>query len=144
MIKKIVTNTSPLLAFAKMQAFDVMGSLPFEFVCPEQVKAEILIGAQQGYDVEIPEFLKVLSLSSPISPIAVAALDTGEAAVIQLALEQNIEIVCIDERAGAPCGDGSRAASDRLARTARQSQNSWLDCSCQTLYRNRRSGRNLL
>ena len=32
--------------------------------------------------------------------MAIASLDVGEAAVIQLALEQNIETVCIDERKG--------------------------------------------
>ena len=100
MIERIVTNTSPLLAFAKMQAVDVIGKLPFEFVCPAEVKTEILVGANQGYSVEIPVWLNVLSLSSALSPLAVAALDTGEAAVIQLAIEQNIETVCIDERTG--------------------------------------------
>jgi len=100
MIERIVTNTSLLLAFAKMQAVDVIGKLPFEFVCPAEVKTEILVGANQGYSVEIPVWLNVLSLSSALSPLAVAALDTGEAAVIQLALEQNIKQVCIDELKG--------------------------------------------
>ncbi len=100
MTERIVTNTSPLLAFAKMQAFEAIGKLPFEFVCPAEVETEILVGANQGYETEIPEWLKVLSLSSAISPLAIASLDVGEAAVIQLALEQNIETVCIDERKG--------------------------------------------
>ncbi len=59
MIERIVTNTSPLLAFAKMQAVDFIGKLPFEFVCPAEVEAEILIGAKQGYAVEIPAWLNV-------------------------------------------------------------------------------------
>jgi len=100
MIERIVTNTSPLLAIAKMQAFEVIGNLPFEFVCPSEVEAEILVGANQGYAVEIPAWLNVLSLNSALSPLAVAALDAGEAAVIQLALEQNIKLVCIDELKG--------------------------------------------
>jgi len=100
MIERIVTNTSPLIAIAKMQAFEVIGKLPFEFVCPSEVKTEITVGAKQGYVVEIPAWLNVLSLSSALSPLAAAALDTGEAAVIQLALEQNIRLVCIDELKG--------------------------------------------
>lgn len=100
MIERIVTNTSPLLAIAKMRAFEVIGKLPFEFVCPSEVEREILIGAKQGYTVEIPAWLTVLSLNSALSPLAVAALDAGEAAVIGLALEQNIKLVCIDERTG--------------------------------------------
>ncbi len=100
MIEKIVTNTSPLLAFSKMQVFEIIGKLPFEFICPAEVESEILVGAKQGYDVEIPDWLKVENLQSNLSPIAVASLDIGEAAVIQLAIEQNIETVCIDELKG--------------------------------------------
>ena len=100
MIERIVTNTSPLLALAKMQAFDVIGKLPFEFVCPSEVETEILVGASQGYETEIPNWLKIIKLQSNLSPLAVASLDVGEAAVIQLALEQNIETVCIDELKG--------------------------------------------
>ncbi len=100
MIEKIVTNTGPLLAFSKMQVFEIIGKLPFEFICPAEVESEILVGAKQGYDVEIPDWLKVENLQSNLSPIAVASLDIGEAAVIQLALEQSIETVCIDELKG--------------------------------------------
>jgi len=57
MIKKIVTNTSPLLAFSKMQTFEIIGKLPFEFTCPAEVEGEILVGAKQGYDVTIPDWL---------------------------------------------------------------------------------------
>ena len=39
-------------------------------------------------------------MQSNLSPLAVASLDVGEAAVIQLALEQDIQIVCIDEVKG--------------------------------------------
>jgi len=100
MIERIVTNTSPLLALTKMQILDAIGKLPFEFVCPTEVETEILVGANQGYEVKIPAWLNVLSLSFALSPLAVASLDVGEAAVIQLALEQNIKMVCIDELKG--------------------------------------------
>ena len=73
MAERIVTNTSPLLAFARMQAFEFIGKLPFEFLCPNEVKAEI------------PDWLKIVNLQSSLSPVAVAALDVGEAAVIRLA-----------------------------------------------------------
>lgn len=100
MTEKIVVNTSPLLSLAKMRALDAVGKLPFEFVCPAEVEAEILAGANQGYDVEIPAWLDVVSLKKRLSPLAVASLDEGEAAVIQLALENNILLVCIDELKG--------------------------------------------
>lgn len=100
MTERIVTNTSPLLALTKMQILETIGKLPFEFVCPAEVETEILIGANQGYEVRIPEWLNVLSLNSTLSPLAIASLDVGEAAVIGLALEQNIKLVCIDELKG--------------------------------------------
>jgi len=119
MIERIITNTSPLLAIAKMQAFEVIGNLPFEFVCPSEVEAEILVGANQGYAVEIPAWLNVLSLNSALSPLAVAALDAGEAAVIQLALEQNIKLVLYRRTQRQTRCFSRRFARCRLARTAR-------------------------
>jgi len=100
MIERIVTDTSPLLALTKMHTLDAVGKLPFEFICPAEVGAEILIGASQGYEVKIPDWLHVLPLSHALSPLAAVSLDSGEAAVIQLALEQNIKLVCIDELKG--------------------------------------------
>jgi uncharacterized protein len=42
----------------------------------------------------------VVILATEPSPIILAALDLGEAAVIHLALEQKVNIVCIDEWKG--------------------------------------------
>jgi hypothetical protein len=39
-------------------------------------------------------------LETPLHPVAGAALDRGEAAVIQLALEQGLRWVCIDDWKG--------------------------------------------
>jgi predicted nucleic acid-binding protein len=100
MNKKIVVNTSPLIAWGKMQAFDFIGKLPYEFLCPAQVQAEISAGAEKGYSVVLPSWIRVLSLNTPLTPFALANLDAGEAAVIELALEQNIPLVCLDEIKG--------------------------------------------
>jgi predicted nucleic acid-binding protein len=100
MTERIVVNTSPILTLAKMQIADVIGKLPFEFISPAEVETEIQAGAAHGYEITIPEWLTIIPLASELSPIAVASLDSGEAAVIQLALEQNIVTVCIDELKG--------------------------------------------
>ena len=100
MNKLIVTNTSPLIALSHMQAFDLILQLPFDFVCPEEVAQEIWVGGQKGHPVSLPQGISVQKVSQPISPLALAALDSGEAAVIQLALERQIETVCIDEIKG--------------------------------------------
>jgi len=46
---QIVINASPLIAFARMGALDIIGQLPFDFVCPQQVKDELDEGAARGY-----------------------------------------------------------------------------------------------
>ncbi|MEW6210806.1 MAG: DUF3368 domain-containing protein [Acidobacteriota bacterium] len=100
MSEKIVINSGPLIALGKMQALDLIAQLPYEFLCPSQVETEILKGTSLGYSVVIPSWVKVLSLQSPLAPFASIALDDGEASVIQLALEQKISRVCIDELKG--------------------------------------------
>ena len=100
MTDRIVVNTGPILALSKMQAFDLIGRLPFEFVSPSDVEREILIGNQKGYDIEMPAWVRITELRSKISPLGIASLDLGEASVIQLALESNIDLVCIDELKG--------------------------------------------
>ena len=100
MNKKIVVNTSPLIAWEKMQAIDLIGKLPVDFICPAQVQAEILAGAAKGYPVNFPAWIKVLNLNTPLSFLTLANLDAGEAAVIELALQESISFVCLDEIKG--------------------------------------------
>lgn len=100
MNKKIVVNTSPLIAWEKMRALDLIEKLPFDFICPPQVQTEIFDGAARGYSVNFPAWVKIVSLRTPLSALTLANLDAGEAAVIELALEQNISRVCLDEIKG--------------------------------------------
>lgn len=100
MNKRIVVNTSPLIAWEKMRALEIIEKLPFDFICPAQVQAEILNGAAKGYSVNFPSWIKILTLKTPLSALTLANLDAGEAAVIELALEQNIPQVCLDEIKG--------------------------------------------
>jgi len=83
-----------------MGALDLAGRLPFEFIAPSEVRAELEEGAHLGHIPVAPAWLHTLALQRPPSPVAVAALDSGEAAVIQLALEQSVTWVCIDESKG--------------------------------------------
>lgn len=49
MAERIVINTGPLIALARMDALDVPGQLPYEFICPRQVREELDDGASLGY-----------------------------------------------------------------------------------------------
>ncbi len=100
MTDRLVFNTGPLIALARMEALGVPPALGGEFVCPQEVRIELDAGAGSGYPIVEPEWLHVANLHGVLDPIAVAALDEGEAAVIQLAREHEIASVCIDERKG--------------------------------------------
>ena len=97
---RIVINTGPIIAFIRADAVEIIARMPLEFSCPPQVEDEIRAGAALGHLFRWPENLKVIALSSPLDPLAQIALDAGEAAVIQLALEQGVEWVCMDDRKG--------------------------------------------
>lgn len=101
----IVINTGPLVILERIQALDIVGRLALTFICPDEVRAELKEGESVGHPRVAPEWLMVCPLAEPISPVTLMALDKGEAAVIQLALERSISVVCIDE------WKGRRAAS---------------------------------
>ena len=100
MAERIVINTGPLIALARMDALDLPGQLPYEFICPSEVRGELDEGARLGYQTISPPWLTVISVSAAPSAVSIAALDKGEAAVIQLALEQGLSRVSIDEVKG--------------------------------------------
>jgi uncharacterized protein len=100
MTERIVINTGPLIALIRMEALDIPGQLPYEFLCPQEVQAELEAGTASGHPVVHPPWLHVQPLQEALSPMVLPALDAGEAAVIQLALEQQILWVCIDEWKG--------------------------------------------
>lgn len=100
MAERIVINTGPLITLALIEALEILEDLPFEFICPEEVRVELDQGVEAGHPRVEPACVRVISLRDRPSPIALSALDLGEAAVIQLALEQRIPRVSIDEWKG--------------------------------------------
>jgi predicted nucleic acid-binding protein len=100
MTEPIVVNTGPLITLDRIEALEVAGRLPFAFLCPQEVRDELDQGMAAGHPDVRPPWLRVERLREPLSPMALAALDRGEAAVIQLALEKQIPWVCIDEWKG--------------------------------------------
>ncbi len=100
MDKRIVINTGPLIALMRIQALDLPGKLDLEILAPEEVRLELEEGAQAGHPPVRPDWLAYHRLKAPLAPMVASVLDIGEAAVIQLALEQSIVQVCIDELKG--------------------------------------------
>lgn len=100
MADQIVINASPLIALGKMGLLDLVRGLPFVLITPVEVQSEVQKGARKGHLVEFPAWMEVHPLSGRPDPNLFDRLDSGEAAVIQLALESKIDTVCLDETKG--------------------------------------------
>lgn len=79
---------------------EFIGRLPFEFVAPAQVAAEIDTGRRLGHRITMPEWISIATLERPVGALGQSTLDAGEAAVIELAIERGISLVAIDEARG--------------------------------------------
>lgn len=102
--QSIVINTSPLIALiAAWGSLDRLKSLYTEVRIPFEVREEILKGGLNNFGVtefRAANWLQQESKPIDISPFLLNSLDLGEASVIQLALNQAIKTVCIDEVVG--------------------------------------------
>ncbi len=99
-VERIVINTGPLITLARIQALDVVGHLTFDFICPAEVREELDEGERCGHMHVAPSWLTTKTLSKTLPRLESVTLGSGEAAVIELALELGIERVCIDEWKG--------------------------------------------
>ncbi|MGB3239451.1 MAG: DUF3368 domain-containing protein [Geitlerinemataceae cyanobacterium] len=103
-VDRIVINTSPLIALvAALETLTVLPSLYNEVLVPFEVCQEILCGGSSNFAVaEFAADTWLQKIKSPliISPLLLNSLDRGEAAVIQLALDEGVSTVCIDETVG--------------------------------------------
>ncbi|MCC8179307.1 MAG: DUF3368 domain-containing protein [Planctomycetes bacterium] len=100
MINPIVIDTGPLILLAKIDFLPTVAQLPYRFIVPQEVIDELIAGDERGHQMVDFAWLDVQSLRSPIPEIIQATLDKGEAAVIQLAKENRIRRVCIDDLRG--------------------------------------------
>lgn len=102
--KEMVINTGPLIALvAATGDLAILRGLYSRIVVPFEVGEEILVGGQSGFAV--PEFQTATFLEKQSTPATIGtflhnSLDTGEASVIQTALDLGIASVCIDEAVG--------------------------------------------
>ena len=101
---RLVTNTSPLLALlAACGSLELLHSLYDEVLVPHEVCAEIAAGGPNGFgvaDFNQAGWLRKWAAAVESNPYLRNALDPGEAAVIQLALDEGVQVVCIDEPMG--------------------------------------------
>ena len=102
--RKLVINTTPLIALAAAGCIDALPHLYASVIVPREVADEIRAGGKTGIGVAelntAPSWLEVQVSQVTIPPYLANALDRGEAAVITTALDRNIRLVCIDETVG--------------------------------------------
>ena len=102
--KELVINTTPILALiAAVGSLDMLPLLYGRVWVPWEVCQEVHAGGAN--DFAVSEFAKADWLHKQnqcVTPPSLLqnSLDSGEAAVIQLALQQNIPLVAIDETVG--------------------------------------------
>ncbi|MFC1643415.1 hypothetical protein ACFL5O_12170, partial [Myxococcota bacterium] len=90
----------PLIALGRADALEPLEHLPVEFVAPMEVCRELEQGEVAGHKpaaLHSPA-IRFVELTGGLSPLAAVNPGMGEAAVIQLALNESFGVVCIDER----------------------------------------------
>lgn len=100
----IVSNATPLIAFARIQRLDLLHQVVGVLVIPDGVADEIR-GHRGGKYGEInlvrESWITVQTVQSAAQvQLLLPTLDQGEAEVIALALEQHAHLVLIDELTG--------------------------------------------
>jgi len=100
----IAINTSPLIAWvAATGDLSILQSLYQEVWVSWEVGQELLAGGSTGLGiVEFQAATWLIKQTAPLEifPLLLNSLDLGEASVIQLAINQGIQTVCIDEAVG--------------------------------------------
>lgn len=102
--KELVINTTPIITLiAATGSLDMLPLLYNRVWVPFEVCREIQAGGAEGF--AITEFDQMTWLHKQNQPVNIPlllknSLDVGEAAVIQLALQQDIPLVAIDETVG--------------------------------------------
>ena len=102
--KDIVINTGPIIALvAALDDLSILRSLYRRVLVPYEACQEIEAGAPNRFaakEFEQAFWLEKWPKALNIMPVLSNSLDSGEASVIQLALNENIATVCIDESRG--------------------------------------------
>lgn len=101
---QIVINTGPLLALiAGLGNLEILDALYERVLVPHEVSQEIMAGGPSGFGIrEFSEATFLVKRRKPtkIQPYLLNSLDLGESSVIQTALDEKIQTVCIDEAMG--------------------------------------------
>jgi len=101
-MRKIVSNTTPILSLLKIGKLDILRELYGKVQIPRAVYNEIEAGKDKDYyaDVGVLDWIEITPIQSPSARLYLFDLDDGEAETIILAQEQSADIAIIDEKLG--------------------------------------------
>lgn len=97
----VVCNTGPIIAFSRINQFDLLDKIIPSVRVPGAVERELREGLEEG-DAVLDSWLKRAIVQEPATPpdaFLAGELDAGEASVIALAKELQIGVL-MDERKG--------------------------------------------
>ncbi len=104
MLNNLVINTGPVIALiAALNDLEILNRNYDKVIVPQRVVQEILAKGNDRVDAKIfleNQFITKIEKPVEINTFLENSLDSGEASVIQTALNRNINTVCIDESAG--------------------------------------------
>jgi predicted nucleic acid-binding protein len=102
-MSSVVSNTSPLIVLAKAGLLETLPKLFSGVTIPQAVRDEIMAGpANDPMKRALPscDWMRVVMLQPPLSPLAALQLGPGEAEAIEYARRQTDCTVLLDDRAG--------------------------------------------
>ena len=100
----VVSNTSPLIALARVGRLDLLHAVHGDIIIPDAVFNEITVagaGEPGAHDVAAATWIKHQpALNAPLVNALCLELDAGEAEAIALAMECRADLILLDERMG--------------------------------------------
>jgi len=101
-MRKIVSNTTPLLSLLKIGKLDILLDLYGKVMIPQAVYREIEAGNDKDYYVDVSKlgWIEITPIQSFFARPYLFDLDDGEAETIMLAREQEADLAIIDEKLG--------------------------------------------
>ncbi len=105
MKKVVVADTGPLIGLGYAGYLNILQQLYGEVLIPEQVQNELQLSSHRPGAANVAEaittgLIKVHKLRQPPEFLLQDMIDAGEAAAIQLAIEQQADILVIDDKKG--------------------------------------------
>ncbi len=101
-MRKIISNTTPILSLLKIDKLDLLKELYGIVIVPFAVYQEIEEGKEKPYyqDLTSLDWIEIRNIKNPNSREYLIDLDDGEAEVLVLAKEINADLVILDEIMG--------------------------------------------